>query len=52
MTALDLDPKHAVAHARKYSWQSTTGQFLRNLFPNANPATSYKVNPESMHASH
>jgi hypothetical protein len=34
MTALDLDPKHAVAHARKYSWQSTTGQFIRNLYPN------------------
>ena len=34
MTALDLDPKHAIAHARKYSWQSTTGQFIRNLYPN------------------
>lgn len=35
MTALELDPKHAVAHASKYSWQSTTGQFIRNLYPNA-----------------
>lgn len=52
LTALELDPKHAVAHARKYSWQHTTGQFLRNLFPNTNQAGAYTANPESLHASH
>jgi glycosyltransferase involved in cell wall biosynthesis len=48
MTALDLDPKHAVAHARKYSWQSTTGQFIRNLYPNmADSAVRKDRQPES-----
>lgn len=32
--ALDLDPKLAIEHARRYSWQSTTRQFRDNLHPN------------------
>lgn len=34
LTALDLDPKRAIEHARRYSWQATTQQFLDNLHPN------------------
>lgn len=36
LTALELNPKHAIAHAQQFSWQHTTGQFLRNLHPNSN----------------
>ena len=41
LTALDLDPKHAVAHARKYTWQHTTGQFILNLYPNTRGNAPY-----------
>ena len=34
LTALELDPKQAIEHARRYSWQATTQQFLANLYPN------------------
>lgn len=34
LAALDLDPKRAIEHARRYSWQATTRQFLNNLHPN------------------
>lgn len=34
LTALELDPKRAREHARKYSWEHTTRQFVNNLWPN------------------
>lgn len=34
LTALELDPKQAIEHARRYSWQATTQQFISNLYPN------------------
>ena len=34
LAALDLDPKRAIEHARRYSWQATTRQFRDNLHPN------------------
>ena len=34
LSALDLDPKLAIEHASRYSWQATTREFLNNLYPN------------------
>ena len=34
LAALDMDPKLAIEHAKRYSWQATTRQFLNNLHPN------------------
>jgi glycosyltransferase involved in cell wall biosynthesis len=42
-TALDLDSKHAIAHARKFSWQQTTAQFLSNLHPNSIAAPRHAI---------
>ena len=50
LTALELDPVHAVAHARRHSWQATTRQFTRNLFPN--PSRAAGADKEPCHASH
>lgn len=50
LTALELDPAHALAHARRHSWQATTRQFVRNLFPN--PSRAAGADKEPCHASH
>ena len=50
LTALELDPVHALAHARRHSWQATTRQFARNLFPN--PSRAAGADKEPCHASH
>ena len=33
LAALEMDPALAVAHARRFSWQATTEQFIGNLHP-------------------
>jgi hypothetical protein len=35
LTALDLDSTTGMAHARRFSWENTTRQFVRNLCPNS-----------------
>jgi glycosyltransferase involved in cell wall biosynthesis len=35
LTALDLDSTMGMAHARRFSWENTTRQFVRNLCPNS-----------------
>lgn len=37
LAALEMDPAQAVAHARRFSWQATTEQFIGNLHPNPGP---------------
>jgi glycosyltransferase involved in cell wall biosynthesis len=34
LTALELDSTPGIAHARRFSWENTTRQFVRNLCPN------------------
>lgn len=34
LAALELNPASGIAHARRFSWENTTKQFIQNLCPN------------------